>query len=54
MTHEIGNNVLAENILTYIEGTPYEGGFELNLVSEIDIGGKVPSFVKSKISKRLA
>lgn len=52
--HHIGKDVIANNIITYMESKPYEGGMELNQVISLDIAGMIPKFVKTKIAKRLA
>ena len=54
MSHEIENDVLADNVVTYLEAKPYDGGYELNQVIQLDINGRLPSFIKSKVAKRLA
>mmetsp|Transcript_42010 Transcript_42010/g.55349 ORF Transcript_42010/g.55349 Transcript_42010/m.55349 type:complete len:124 (-) Transcript_42010:130-501(-) len=51
---DIGKDVIANSIVTYMAGTPYEGGFELNQIISMDIAGMIPGFVKTKIAKRLA
>lgn len=51
---EIGKDVVARMILTYMAAKPIEGGFELNQMVAMDIAGMIPGFVKNKIAKKLA
>ena len=50
----IGKDVIANSVITYMQGRPYEGGYELNQVTSLDIAGMIPGFIKNKIAKRLA
>jgi len=50
----IGKDVIANNLVTYMSATPYEGGYELNQVISMDIAGMIPAFIKKKIAKKLA
>ena len=51
---EIGKDVLANMIVTYLAAKPYDGGYELNQVVSMDIAGMIPGFVKTKIATKLA
>ena len=52
---QIGNDVVANNLITYMESKPIEGGgMELNQVISIDVAGIIPIFVKKKLARHLA
>ena len=52
--NEIGKDVVARMVLTYMEARPCEGGYEMNQVISMDVAGMIPSFVKNKIAAKLA
>ena len=43
---QIGKDVVARNIVTYMSWQPYEGGLELHWLSKMDPAGYIPKFVK--------
>ena len=51
---EIGKDVVANNLVTYMAAKPYDGGYELNQVISLDIAGMIPGFIKTKVAKKLA
>ena len=48
-----GKAVVANMIIQYTKITACEGGFELQMVSQMDPCGMIPGFLKSKMSARI-
>ena len=51
---EIGSDVVANMLLTFMSSKPYEGGMEMNQVIAMDVAGRIPGMIKNKIAKKLS
>ena len=51
---KIGKDVIGNNAITYMSWKPYEGGIELQNLTEMDPCGSIPDFIKKKMAKRMA
>ena len=51
---QIGSDVVTNNVLTWMEFKPYDGGIELKHIVKMDPNGMIPGFIKDKAAKRLA
>ena len=50
----IGKDVVGNNMLTYFQWRPYDGGIEIWHASKMDPAGSIPDFVKKKMAKRFS
>ena len=50
----IGDNVVANQIMSFLAFKPYDGGVELKSVAGTDLAGMIPDMVKNKMASRQA
>ena len=54
LSAEIGSDVVANQIINFLHMKPYDGGVEFKQALAMDPAGMIPSFIKTKMSGRMA